>query len=192
MLTVLVLRQMKENVIATPSLSIELIKERIYIIRGKKVMLDRDLAMLYGVPTKRLNEVVKRNPKRFPSDFMFQLNKQEAEVFSRSQFATLKRGSGSNLKYLPLVFTEQGIAMLSSVLSSDKAISVNIQIIRVFTKLREMIDVYKELREKVEEMEKNNETNFKEIFRIIRLLIKEDEKPKEKIGFATENKNNSN
>ena len=88
------------------------------------------------------------------------------------------------MKYLPLVFTEQGIAMLSSVLNSDKAIDVNIQIIRIFTKLREMVDAYKELREKVEEMEKNNETNFKEVFRIIRLLITEEEKPKRKIGFS--------
>ncbi|MES3005985.1 MAG: ORF6N domain-containing protein [Patescibacteria group bacterium] len=175
---------MEENSIAEAPLSTDIIKEKIYIIRGKKIMFDKDLAMLYGVPTKRLNEAVKRNIKRFPDDFMFQLNKQEIEMFSRSQIATLKRGSGSNVKYAPLAFTEQGIAMLSSILNSDRAISVNIQIIRVFTKLREMIDNYKELREKVEEMEKNNETNFKEIFRVLRAILSEEEKPKNKIGFS--------
>ena len=149
-------------------------------------MFDTDLATLYGVSTKALNQSVKRNIHRFPDDFMFRLDKSETALFSRSQIVTLKRGSGSNIKYAPLVFTEQGIAMLSSVLNSRKAISVNIQIIRVFTKLREMIDAYKELREKVEEMEKNNETNFKEIFRVIRLIITEEEKPKRRMGFTSE------
>ncbi len=172
------------------------IKERIYIIRGKKVMVDRDLAELYGVPTKRLNEAVKRNLNRFPEDFMFQLTKEEMRNW-KSQFATSNSDnenwkfqfgtSNFNLKQSlrkrPFAFTEQGIAMLSSVLNSDRAIAVNIQIIRIFTKLREMIDVYRELREKVEEMEKNNETNFKEIFRVLRVLITENKKPKGKIGF---------
>lgn len=167
------------------TLDLDTIRDKIYIVRGKKVMLDKDLAMLYGVSTKRLNEAVKRNLKRFPGDFMFNLSKNESVVFLRSQIATLKTGSGKHRKYLPLAFTEQGIAMLSSVLNSDRAIQVNIQIIRIFTKLREMIDAYKELREKVEEMEKNNETNFKEIFRVIRLLIKQDETPKKQIGFDT-------
>ncbi|MBC7766848.1 ORF6N domain-containing protein [Arenimonas sp.] len=187
-------------------MNIGLIREKIYIIRGKKVMFDKDLAMLYEVPTKRLNEAVKRNIKRFPEDFMFQLNKKESELFSdsgslRSQIATLKnkslinKGENDNLRsqiatsswggqsYNPYVFTEQGIAMLSSVLKSDKAISVNIQIIRIFTKLREMIDTYKELREKIEEMERNNNMNFNEIYKFIRLLMKEEGKPKNPIGF---------
>lgn len=146
-------------------------------------MLDKDLAMLYGVQTKVLNQAVKRNIERFPEDFMFRLNKVEMDSFSRSQIVTLKTDSGTNIKYAPLVFTEQGIAMLSSVLNSKKAIQINIQIIRIFTKLREMVDAYAEFREKVEEMEKNNETNFKEIFRIIRLIIKEKSKPKSEIGF---------
>lgn len=179
------MQNMKNN---TPDLGVlhpDLIKEKIYIIRGKKVMFDKDLAMLYGVPTHRLNEAVKRNLKRFPEDFMFQLDKEETTIFSRSQIAILKEGRGSNIKYLPIVFTEQGIAMLSSVLNSDRAIDINIQIIRIFTKLREMIDSYKELREKVEEMETNNETNFREIFRIIKLLITEKRKPKHPIGFTT-------
>ncbi len=209
-----------------------IIREKIYIIRGKKVMLDKDLAMLYGVTTKALNQAVKRNIKRFPDDFMFQLNKTESELFSRSQIATLKKDEGDsilrsqivtlrsktlknkgknvnlrsqiatsseeensrsqnvtlnrgdNVKYYSYVFTEQGIAMLSSVLKSDKAISVNIQIIRIFTKLREMIDTYKELRERVEEMERNNNLNFNEIYKFIRLLMKEDDKPKNEIGFT--------
>lgn len=174
---------MEKEIIPEEALHADLIKEKIYIIRGKKVMFDKDLAMLYGVPTGRLNEAVKRNKKRFPEDFMFQPNKGELEPFLRSQFAILKTGSGKHAKYAPQVFTEQGIAMLSSVLNSDRAIAMNIQIIRIFTKLREMIDAYKELREKVEEMERENVTNFREIFRIIRLLIKEDEKPKGEFGF---------
>jgi len=176
---------MKKNVIIEVTLNPEIIKEKIYIIRGKKVMIDRDLAILYEVSTKRLNEAVKRNSVRFPADFMFKLNNEEMDLCSRSQFATLNKGRGSNVKYGFSAFTEQGIAMLSSVLNSEKAISVNIQIIRIFTKIREMIDAYKELREKVEQMEKNNDTNFKEIFRVIRLLIKEEEKPKNQMGFDT-------
>lgn len=169
-----------------------IIQEKIYFIRGKKVMLDRDLALLYGVETKRLNEAVRRNISRFPEDFMFQINKDEevnlklqfkTSNYSRSQFATLKVGRGRNIKYQPFAFTEQGIAMLSSVLNSEKAISVNIQIIRVFTKISELVDVYKDLREKIEEMEKTNNLNFKEIFRVIKLLIQEKRTQKTKIGF---------
>ena len=119
---------------------------------------------------------------------MFKLNKEEIEFFSRSQIVTLKKGKGSNIKYKPFVFIEQGIAMLSSVLKSSKAIQINIQIIRTFTKLREMIDVYAELREKVEEMEKNNEINFQEIFRAIRMLIKQEKTNPNKIGFDTDKK----
>ncbi len=189
---------MREKEITDTPLSPEIIKEKIYIIRDKKVMLDKDLAVLYGVTTKALNQAVKRNAHRFPGDFMFQLNKEESGLFLRSQIVTLEGGKGPNLKSqfvtssyggtrkLPVAFTEQGIAMLSSVLRSERAILVNIQIIRTFTKLREMIDAYKELREKVEEMEKNNETNFKVIFDAIRLLIKEDNAPKEKVGFRVD------
>ncbi len=155
-------------------------------------MLDKDLAQLYGVETRTLNQAVKRNNKRFPADFMFQLTKTEeinlrsqfATSSSRSQFVILNGKRGKNTKYLPLAFTEQGIAMLSSVLNSEKAIAVNIQIIRIFTKLREMIDSYKELREKIEEMERGNKMTFQEIFRIIKLLVTEKKKPKDKIGFS--------
>jgi hypothetical protein len=210
---------MQEKETKEVSLNIDTIRENIYIIRGQKVMLDRDLAMLYGVTTKRLNEAVKRNNRRFPEDFMFQLTKEEVEICSRSQFVTLndedefdggeslksqiatsnntainkgslksqivtsKRGG---IRKQPMAFTEQGITMLSSVLNSDRAIQVNIQIIRVFTKLREMIDAYKDLREKIEEMEISNEANFTEIFRIIKLLITEKEKPKGPMGFIAD------
>jgi hypothetical protein len=177
---------MTKELIAEESLNVEIVKEKIYIIRGRKVMLDRDLALLYGVETKVLNQAVKRNKDRFPEDFMFRVNNSEFRQRSRSQFVTLNRGRGSNVKYELLVFTEQGIAMLSSVLKSSRAIQINIQIIRIFTKLREMIDSYKELREKVEEMEKSNETNFQEIFKIIRLIINKKSEPKDKIGFDTD------
>ena len=166
-------------------LKTEDIQQKVLIIRGKKVMLDRDLAMLYEVPTKRLNEAVRRNKERFPDDFMFRLTKKESTVFLRSQIATLKKGRGKHVKHAPLVFTEQGIAMLSSVLNSPRAISVNIQIVRIFTKLREMVDAYKELREKIEIMEKNTELTFQEVFKILRLIVKKDEKPKARIGFET-------
>lgn len=176
---------MQENTIIETSIDIEVIKEKIYIIRGKKVMLDRDLAVLYQVETSQLNRAVRRNLDRFPEDFMFQLTKEEIENWICQigiSNSTLKQG----LRKAPLVFTEQGIAMLSSVLNSKRAIYVNIQIIRIFTKLREMIDAYKELREKVEEMEKSNETDFREIFRVLNLLITDKEKPKNKIGFKAE------
>lgn len=142
-------------------------------------MLDKDLAMLYGVQTGVLNQAVKRNIERFPDDFMFQITKDEERILI-SQIVISKYGRKKPVK----VFTEQGIAMLSSVLNSPKAIQINIEIIRIFTKLREMINAYAELREKVEEMERNNEANFQEIFRAIRLLIKKENKPKTKMGFA--------
>ncbi|MFZ3138186.1 MAG: ORF6N domain-containing protein [Thermodesulfovibrionales bacterium] len=118
------------------------------MIRGHKVMLDSDLAELYGVETKRLNEQVHRNLKRFPDDFMFQLTEEEAESL-RSHFATLKSGRGRHRKYLPYAFTEQGVSMLSSVLNSDLAIEVNVQIIRTFVKLREMLELFNQFRERV-------------------------------------------
>lgn len=189
---------MEKIKLPTISFDTEIIREKIYFIRGRKVMLDRDLAILYGVPTKQLNQAVCRNIERFPEDFMFQLTKDELKNWKsqfatsnssdevlRSQFVTLEKGKGKYSKYLPMAFTEQGIAMLSGVLNSKRAIYVNIQIIRIFIKLRNMIDAYKELREKVEEMERNNENNFQEIFRIIKLILKQEEEPKNPIGFRT-------
>jgi hypothetical protein len=130
---------------------IESIERRIFLIRGHKVMLDRDLAELYGVTTKRLNEQVKRNRGRFPEDFMFQLSLEEGKsiLALRSQFATLKRGW--HLKYAPYAFTEHGVAMLSSVLNSQRAVQMNILIIRAFVALREMLATHKDLARKIEE-----------------------------------------
>jgi hypothetical protein len=128
------------------------ILDRIHIIRGCKVMLDRDLAEMYGVPTSRLNEAVKRNSTRFPGDFMFQLTEEEAK-FSRSQFAILKKKRGQNIKYLPHAFTEHGVAMLSSVLRSERAIEVNIRIIRVYIKLKQVLFDNKDLFQRIEKIE---------------------------------------
>ena len=169
------------------------IESKIFFIRGKKVMLDRDLAELYGVETKSLNRAVKRNVERFPSDFMFQLTKTESDAFSRSQFVTIEN---QNLKYqigtssyggrrkLPFAFTEQGVAMLSSVLNSARAIQVNIQIIRTFTKLRELIATNRELREKIEKLESKYDQQFKIVFEAIKQLLTPPTKPSGKIGFT--------
>ena len=159
----------------------EVIQNKIYLIRGKKVMLDRDLAELYGVTTGNFNKAVKRNIKRFPVDFMFQLNRKEATVL-RFQFGSLKRGA--HTKYLPYAFTEYGILMLSSVLNSDRAIQVNIQIMRAFTKLREMLASHKELRIK-EEMEQKYDYQFKVVFKAIKELLEPPQRPKRAIGFQT-------
>jgi hypothetical protein len=130
------------------SASIALIERRIYLIRGQKVMIDSDLANLYGVPTFRLNEAIKRNRKRFPADFMFQLNKKETGVLT-SQFAMSKKGRGGRRTF-PYVFTEQGVAMLSSVLNSERAIQVNIAIMRAFVKLRQLLESNEQLNRKFE------------------------------------------
>ncbi len=143
-------------------------------------MLDKDLAEMYGVETKKFNRSVKRNSSRFPSDFMFQLTKEEAQA-SRYQFGTLKRGQ--NIKYLPYAFTEQGVAMLSSVLNSERAVQVNIQIIRTFTKLREILSENKQLAEKIEGMESKYDKQISIIFEALRSLMIEEAKPKKKIGF---------
>jgi phage regulator Rha-like protein len=161
----------------------ERIVSRIFWIRGKKVMIDRDLAALYGVQTRVLNQAVRRNKTRFPGDFMFQLRKPEFESL-RSQIVTLK-GRGRHPKYLPYAFTEQGVAMLSSVLNSETAVQVNIQIMRTFTKLRELLATHEELRQKIEEMEKKYDEQFRVVFDVIKRLLVEEEKPKGQIGFKS-------
>jgi phage regulator Rha-like protein len=164
--------------------SLEVLQSKIYSIRGLKVMLDKDLAELYGVKVKRLNEAVKRNIARFPSDFMFQLEPEENnDASSRSQFATLKRGQ--NVKYQPFAFTEQGIAMLSSVLSSERAIQVNIYIMRMFSKLRHMITTSEYMHRKLEELEKNQDALARDVNDILNFLFKEEESG-ERMGFRTE------
>jgi hypothetical protein len=157
----------------------ETIQQKIYFIRGEKVIIDKDLANLYGVETKALNLAVKRNFERFPNDFMFQLNKNEFEIL-RFQIATSSYGGR---RYLPYVFTEQGVAMLSSVLNSKRAIQVNIQIMRTFTQIRKMLISHKDLREKLDEMEKKYNKQFRIVFETLRLLLKEDEKSPKRIGF---------
>ena len=157
---------------------IERIASKIYLIRDIRVMLDRDLAELYGVETRVLNQAVHRNIKRFPKDFMFDLTRDE--IMRISQIVT-----SSEIKYSKRVhaFTEQGVAMLSSVLNSDRAIQVNIQIMRTFTKLREMLSTHDDLRRKVEAMERKYDRQFKVVFDAIKQLIDIESKPKRKIGF---------
>lgn len=163
---------------------IEAITAKILLIRGKKVMLDSDLAMLYGVQTKRLNERVKRNKKRFPEDFMFQLTaKEKEEVVAICDHLKFLKFS----PHLPLAFTEQGIAMLSGVLNSSRAISANIQIMRVFTQLRRMMLTNSALKRKIEEMEQKYDKQFAIVFQAIKQLLESPpaEKEKRRIGFHT-------
>jgi hypothetical protein len=168
---------------STQPVPIEVVEERIILIRGKKVMLDSDLAEIYGVNTKRLNEQVKRNRNRFPEDFMFQLTFEEAEavLVSRSQIATLKRGK--NIKYAPYAFTEHGAVMLASVLNSPIAVEASIQVVRAFIRLRSIIAANKELARKLDNLEKRTDTRFKVVFDAIRKLMKAPVKPRQRIGF---------
>ena len=160
---------------------VEKVENKIYQVRGKKIMFDADLAQLYGVETKQLTRQVRRNLERFPDDFMFQLTKQE---FLRCQFGTSKKGGR---RYLPYVFTEQGVAMLSSVLNSKRAILVNIQIMRTFVKLRRVAVTYTGLRHKIDDMEKKYDVQFRVVFDAIReLMAPPPETPKRRIGFHTE------
>jgi phage regulator Rha-like protein len=159
----------------------EKIVSKIYIIRNKKVMLDRDLALLYGVTTKVLNQAVRRNIKRFPADFMFRLEKLEFENW-KSQIVT-SNSDKMGLRKLPFAFTEQGVAMLASVLKSDRAIQVNIQIVRTFIKLRELLATNEELQSKLMRLEQRYDKKLKEVFNILRLLLTEKEKPKDELGF---------
>ena len=166
-----------------PLLQPEQIEQVILLIRGQRVMLDRDLAALYGVETKNLNKAVQRNPDRFPADFMFQLTLEEAEA-SRFQFGTLKRGQ--NIKYLPYAFTQEGVAMLSSVLRSPRAVEVNIAIMRVFVRLRETLALHKELAQKLAELERKiegHDAGIRTLFDAIRQLALPPAKPHREIGF---------
>ena len=178
----------------------EVLVTKILLIRGHKVMLDRDLAQLYGVSAKVLNQAVKRKRKRFPPDFMFRLSKEEMQnwksrfvtskyVFkpeavgrSRSQSVTLKRGR--NIKYFPYAFTENGISMLSTVLNSERAITINIQIMRTFNRLKELVASHKELAARLDELEKKYDGQFKIVFSAIRALVVVPAKPKKQIGFT--------
>jgi len=164
---------------------IEVIERKILLIRGEKVMLDSDLAELYGVETFNLNKAVKRNIDRFPEDFMFQLSKEEADSL-RFQIGMSKEKGRGGRRYLPYVFTEQGVAMLSSVLNSERAVKVNIEIMRVFVRLRQMLASNAALARKLEALEKKYDEQFKVVFDAIRELMRPPEKPKRKIGFRRE------
>jgi len=166
----------------------ELIEDTILLIRGKKVILDHDLATLYGVATKVLNQAVKRNLDRFPEDFMFQLTKAETEEWqrlrpSRSQIVILNKTRGTNIKYQPYAFTEHGILMLSSVLKSQRAVQVNIQIMRTFVRLRQMLASHDSLIERLDELEENYDAKFKIVFSAIRQLMNPRARKRKPIGF---------
>ena len=162
----------------------EVIMNKIFVIRRQKVMLDNDLSELYGVETKRLKEQVRRNINRFPEDFMFELTREEYQSL-RSQNATLKRGQHS--KYIPFAFTEHGVLMLSNVLKSERAIQVSIQIIRIFTKLREMLLTHKDILLKLEKIEKkviDHDEKIRLIFEYLKKMLTQSEKPRKRIGFT--------
>ena len=160
---------------------VELIEKKIYLVRGQKVMLGSDLAELYEVETRALVQAVKRNIGRFPPDFMFQLNNQEVTSL-RSQIVISKSGKGGR-RYVPYVFTEQGVAMLSSVLNNERAILVNIAIMRAFVKLRDMISSHKDMAKRLDELEEKYDAQFKVVFDAIRQLMTPPETGKKKIGF---------
>jgi hypothetical protein len=160
----------------------EIITSKIYLVRGHKVMLDKDLAELYKVETKHLKRQVRRNSERFPKDFMFELNQKEFDDL-RSQFGTSNWGG---TRYAPMAFTEQGVAMLSSVLNSPMAIKVNIQIIRVFTRIREMLTDNLILKLEIEEIKKkleNQSKNIEVVFSYLDELIEKKESPRKQIGY---------
>jgi hypothetical protein len=170
---------------AKERISQDTIEQKIFLIRGQKVMLDKDLAELYGIETKVLKQAVKRNIKRFPADFMFVLIKHEFSNL-RSQFVT---SSWGGMRYLPMAFTEQGVAMLSSVLKSDRAIQVNIQIMRVFTRLRQMLATHKELAHKLDALEQKiiqHDGEIATIFEAIRQLMAPPDTSRKKIGFKVD------
>lgn len=174
----------KQNLLIVPE---ETIINKIYLIRGQKVMIDYDLAGLYGVETKQLKRAVKRNIERFPSDFMFTLTTEELQNL-RSQTGT---SSWGGIRFSPMVFTEQGVAMLSSILSSQQAILVNIQIIRVYTKMREMLMTHKDILLKLEVFEKQLVTNKEDIqliFKTLKQLLNPPQEPRRQIGFKRRTK----
>ena len=168
----------------TNLISIERIEKTIYLIRGEKVMLDRDLAELYQVQTKAINQAVRRNSERFPADFMFQLSENEVAELNRSQFVT---GSEKHRdpRFRPYAFTEQGVAMLSSVLRSKRAITVNIEIMRAFVKLRQMLASNAELSRRLDELESNYDKQFKVVFNAIRQLMSTPTRNRKEIGFRS-------
>jgi len=166
---------------------VEKIQKAIYLIRGQKVMLDRDLAELYGVPTKVLKQAVRRNVDRFPDDFMFILSPEEFTTL-RSQFVTSKSDPRGGVQYSPMAFTEQGVAMLSSVLNSRRAIRVNITIMRAFVQLRALLATHADLARKLEELEKKYDVQFRVVFDALRQLMTPPDPLRRQIGFQVREK----
>ena len=160
-------------------ITIEQISSKIYTVRGTKVMLDRDLAQLYQVETRVLNQSVKRHIKRFPADFMFQLTKQEFQNL-KSRFVI---SSWGGIRKMPHAFTEQGVAMLSGILNSDRAIQVNIRIMRTFTRIRHVLAENDDLRKVVQDLKNQTDEKFEIVFSVLDKLLAEERKPKRKIGF---------
>jgi phage regulator Rha-like protein len=167
---------------------VEGIETQIFVVRGQKVMLDSDLAELYGVETRVLKQAVRRNPGRFPSDFMLVLSIDEATslLASRSQSVTLKRGQ--NVKYAPYAFTEHGAVMLASILNSPIAIEASIQVVRAFVRLRSILAEHQELARRLEALEKDTKTNFKAVFDLIEKYLKAAPKEQRQMGFLAEKK----
>ena len=166
-----------------PAIPQEVVEQKIYLIRGQRVMIDKDLAFLYGVSTKALNQAVKRNIRRFPDDFMFRLGRSEKDelVTICDRFSRLKHSTA-----MPYAFTEQGVAMLSGILNSERAILVNIAIMRAFVKLRQLLSTNKELAGKLKELEhkvEKHDTEIHAIFEAIRQLMAPPDKPRRSIGF---------
>ncbi len=176
---------MAKRTVAIPD---EVVWNKVYFIRDQKVMLDRDLAELYGVETKVLKQAVRRNIARFPKDFMFEMSREELQDW-RSQFVTSK-GVRQGLRYVPFCFTEQGVTMLSCILNSDRAIHVNIQILRIYTRIREMLLTHKDMLLRVEQMEKhlmNHDQKIELLFTYLSKFIEKEEKPRTEIGFKRRN-----
>ncbi len=161
---------------------VERVEQRIVVIRGERVMLDHDLAELYGVEAKVLNQAVRRNASRFPGDFMFQLTDAEFAECLRSQIVTSNAGRGGRRRP-PYAFTEQGVAMLSSVLRSPRAILVNIEIMRAFVRLRQLMSSHKDLLRRLDQLEKKYDDQFSVVFKALRELMRPADKPKGKVGF---------
>ena len=170
-------------------MQLQTIQNKIYEVRGHKIMLDYDLAVMYQTETKRLKEAVRRNIARFPTDFMFELTRDEYNIL-RTQIATLEKGKGKYSKYNPFAFTEQGVAMLSSVLSSPKAIEVNIQIIRAFVFVRQYALTHKDLTDKLKILETKYNKQFKDVYEALNHLLQKDkqeteQRERKRIGFKT-------
>ena len=168
-------------------MELELIKNSILEIRGKKVMLDMDLAKIYEVETRALKQAVRRNLDRFPEDFMFQLTKEEWSIL-RSQIVTLEVGKGNHPKFLPFAFTEQGVAMLSAVLNSQRAVNASIAIMRAFVMIRQWALTYQELSDKLSDLEKLHNQKFNDIDQVLKYLLQKDQAkinpaPREKVGY---------